>query len=212
MGKRITYTEGQKVGNLIFLREVNTTKRDRRAEFLCGCGKITETFINSVVSLHIRSCGCGRVDASRKTHRTHGKTKTVEHRTWSHIRQRCINPNDGAYKYYGARGIAICERWNSFENFLEDMGLRPAGSYSIERDDVDGPYSPENCRWATGVEQANNKTNNFFLNYNGEKLSITQWARRFGIKMLTLRFRIKKGWSIEKALTTPVRKMTYADI
>ena len=86
----------------------------------------------------------------------------VEYNTWSSMKQRCLNPNNPHYKYYGGRGIKICDRWlNSFENFFTDMGKRPKGKYSIDRIDNYGNYEPENCRWVKTELQALNKSNVF---------------------------------------------------
>jgi hypothetical protein len=106
------------------------------------------------------------------------------------------------YPDYGARGIQICERWdNSFEAFYADMGPRPGPEYSIDRRDVNGHYEPGNCRWATDTEQANNKRNNHYIEHNGERKTITQWAQEVGLHPSTIRQRLKLGWSTERAMT-----------
>lgn len=88
----------------------------------------------------------------------HGMSKTPEYRAWAHMKGRCLNEGDDRYKYYGARGITICQEWvNSFSQFYKDMGERPSSRHSIERDDVDGNYEPSNCRWATSAEQVKNR-------------------------------------------------------
>jgi len=123
------------------------------------------------------------------------------------MRARCSNPNDNSYKWYAEKGIKVCDRWlNSFEDFVDDMGEKPSIKHSIERIDNNGNYSPQNCRWATRVEQANNVSNNHILIYKGVSLNLNQWATQMGMGHTTLRARIRLGWNVEKALTTPVNK------
>jgi hypothetical protein len=123
------------------------------------------------------------------------------------MKERCCNPSNKHYKDYGARGIAICDRWQtSFEAFLEDMGPKPTGKYTIERVDNSKGYSPENCIWATDKTQARNTRNNRCFTLNGETQCLSAWAEDYGIEYPILWSRIKRGWPIEKALTTPVRK------
>lgn len=128
-----------------------------------------------------------------------------EYSTWENIRSRCSNPAVDSYKYYGAVGIKVCERWNSFENFFADMGKRPSRKFSIERIDSKKDYCPENCKWADGFEQSNNKSNNVRLEFNGESMNLFQWARKVGLPPKRLSARLKSGWSIERALTEPVK-------
>lgn len=114
--------------------------------------------------------------------------------------QRCNRPNFLDYKNYGGRGITVCERWRSFENFLKDMGERPLGT-SIHRINNDLGYSPDNCRWATFKEQQNKKRTCRYLTFNGDTKTITEWAEQFSINIGTLTYRIRKGWPLEMALT-----------
>ena len=101
--------------------------------------------------------------------------------TWYGMVARCQNPKAQSYRNYGGRGITVCERWHKFENFYADMGDRPSNKHSLDRIDNDGPYSPENCRWATWEEQANNRRNNVWIEFQGERLSAAQWSRRLGV-------------------------------
>jgi hypothetical protein len=120
------------------------------------------------------------------------------------IRQRCENPSDISYPDYGGRGIRVCQRWQTFEPFLADMGPRPGRGYSIERIDVDGNYTPENCIWATTQQQARNKRVSIWIEHNGERLHIKEWEQRTGISWSTLRHRyVDLSWSAERTLTTP---------
>lgn len=117
------------------------------------------------------------------------------------MRRRCNNPRDADYESYGGRGISVCERWkNDFWAFVEDMGERPGGC-SLDRVNNDGNYSPENCRWATPLEQSNNTRSAILVTYEGKTQSISAWAREKGLSIQTLAGRLRKGWSIEKAFT-----------
>ncbi len=117
---------------------------------------------------------------------------------------RCEDTHNAAYPRYGGRGIYVCERWrSSFENFLEDMGDAGEGM-SIDRIDNDGPYSPENCRWATRREQANNRRNNRLITYNNETHTLNEWARIIGIERGVIFARLKSGWTIEDSFTKPL--------
>lgn len=134
---------------------------------------------------------------------THGMTDTTTYNVWVNMRQRCANPNNPRFVDYGGRGIKVCERWRSFENFLADMGERPKGM-TLERRDNDGDYDPSNCRWATRVEQATNKRNNSYLTYQGETLCVADWARRLGVRAQFLRVRLARGWPVEEVLGRPL--------
>lgn len=113
-----------------------------------------------------------------------------------------MNPKSASYPNYGGRGIKVCERWMDFDNFLADMGERPEG-LEIDRKDNDGNYEPGNCRWATIKQQCNNTRYNHKITYNGKTLNLVEWASVLGMKKGTLGNRLKRGWSIERALTTP---------
>jgi len=132
------------------------------------------------------------------------KPRTPEYIIWCGMKTRCYNPNATNYEFYGGRGITICDRWkDSFVNFLADMGKKPFPEASIDRyPDPDGPYSPDNCRWASKKEQSQNSRKSRMLTYKGETLCLLDWAKRLGITHSTLRVRLDQ-WTIEKALTEP---------
>ncbi len=136
------------------------------------------------------------------TNLKHGKWQSSEYNTWHRMIQRTTNPNDTRYDRYGGRGITVCERWRSFENFYADMGDKPSVGMSIERINNDLGYFPENCKWATSKEQSNNTCRNHLITFEGRTQTITQWAREKGIKPVTLNSRFRNGWSVERALTT----------
>lgn len=124
-----------------------------------------------------------------------------EYSTWSAMHQRCRNPNNNSYKHYGNNGVCVCARWSKFSAFIEDMGEKPEGDYSIERIDSSLGYEPSNCIWATRKQQNNNTNRNRVIEYNGESKTVTQWAEQLGIKANTLEYRILRGWDIERAMT-----------
>lgn len=137
----------------------------------------------------------------------HGGWNTAEYRIWAIMKDRCGNPKSPQYQRYGGRGIYVCDRWKqSFGNFIEDMGPRPSSNHSIDRIDNDGPYSPDNCRWATRIEQQNNRSTTMRLTYNNETHTTTEWAKLVGISSDCIRSRINAGWPVERALAEPPRQ------
>jgi hypothetical protein len=133
---------------------------------------------------------------------THGSTNSPEYHAWGGMRQRCLNPKNRRWKDYGGRGITICARWASFENFLSDMGFKPKGT-SLDRVNNDGNYEPSNCRWATPKEQRTNTRTFTLIEYEGITQSIEGWAAETGIKPHTLACRLRRGWSVEDAFHWP---------
>ncbi len=154
------------------------------------------------------SCGCFRREVSSRRMTTHGASpvdgKTAEYNLWCTMRQRCNDPAARSYPRYGGRGIQVCVRWNDFAAFLADMGPRPSPNHQIERVDNDGPYAPDNCRWATAREQANNRRTNHTLTYTGRTQTIAEWARETGLSQSSIEQRLRVlRWPVEWALTTP---------
>ena len=128
--------------------------------------------------------------------------RTPTHNSWVQMRARCNSTTHHAYARYGGRGITVCERWEDFRNFLEDMGERPTGT-TLDRMDNDADYRPGNCRWATKKEQSNNTATNHLLHFDGKSLTIAQWSRELGVDHALIRKRLSHNWSTERALTTP---------
>lgn len=133
---------------------------------------------------------------------THGMSYSPIYRIWRAMLNRCENPNVVAYRDYGGRGIIVCERWRTFENFYADMGERPEGR-SLDRIDNDGPYSPANCRWASRSEQSRNRRDRRKITVLGETKTIAEWAETSGLRLGTIWARLDKGWSELAAVTTP---------
>ena len=156
----------------------------------CDCGAVKNILGGNLRSGRVVSCGCAHTDELSLRNRTHGQRDTTEYKTWCNIRSRCSNPRAVGYEYYGGRGVSVCERWNSFENFLADMGPKPSAHHSIDRIDVNGNYEPSNCRWATRREQMSNTTRNVFVVLaDGERVIQAEAARRAGIAVGTLKYR-----------------------
>lgn len=185
----IIYTKGEKIGNATFVSEFECGDRqNRKAVFSCTyCGAEFIAYINNIKKLHTLSCGC---KASRKTAAErgfkHGCTSdlgnTTEYNTWAAMKSRCYNKGKRDYKNYGGRGIIVCERWvNNFENFLKDMGTKPSKKHSIDRVDNNGNYEPSNCRWATSIQQGQNKRNVIKVRFAGTEHLLKSICQQLGI-------------------------------
>ena len=139
----------------------------------------------------------------------HGLSGTAEHRVWAQMRSRCSNKRHAAYKRYGGRGIVVDPLWDSFETFLADMGCRPSPEHTLDRIDNDGPYSPDNCRWAEMGVQNKNRSTSIVISFAGETLSLMEWSKKLGIAYDTLLARVKRGLPLERALLP--RKLHKSD-
>ncbi len=183
-------------------------------ECRCTCGTIVLRRPGSLRDGSAQTCGCGVLEALRKSVTTHGalreRQQPPEYKVWSNMLQRCTNPLSPRYADYGGRGITVCERWTSFENFFEDMGRRPSATHSIDRKDNDGPYSPENCQWADDVQQGKNRRSNVRLTAHGETMTIAEWARRTGLARQTIEKRIARGWSAEAVVDAAPSRVALA--
>lgn len=158
---------GERFGRLIVLSLSHIRKSRRQFVCECSCG-VTKTIDAYNLRYGIsKSCGCAIKEAVRKRNMVHGDSKSPEHIAWMGMNSRCNSPTNKKYNDYGGRGIAVCERWLSYENFLSDMGRRPASKHSLDRKDVNGNYTPENCRWATHYEQTMNKRRHVGAKFKG---------------------------------------------
>lgn len=177
----------------------------------CDCGNERVVNANSLLIGDSKSCGCLNSEIVSARFKTHGKTRTRLYRTWTGIKSRCYNKNENAYKYYGAKGIAMCDEWkNSFENFCVwavENGY--SDELTIDRIGLWGNYEPCNCRWANKITQANNKSNNCFLQYEGELKTIAQWSRQFNVDPKVVSKRLKRGWGVKDALEVALDKRHF---
>lgn len=175
----------------------------------CDCGKIVIRRADGLRNKgHVVSCGCYRDNYNKKSfeennpRKTHGKTRTRLYKIYAKMKERCYDPNYPQRELYGGRGIKICDEWlKDFINFYNwSMENGYADNLSIDRIDPNKDYEPSNCRWADTYQQANNKRNNIQLTYNGETLTLPQWARKLGLPYSTLADRLRKGKSVEEIL------------
>lgn len=200
----------RRFGYLVPLKAVGRTKHGN-VIWNCdctACGGNVEVPAGDLKSGHTTSCGCHRAVSIAKARTKHGDSKrsaptAAEFHIWCSIRQRCTNPANPAYQSYGGRGIHCCIRWRDYSTFLKDMGRRPSPQHSIDRIDNNKGYTPTNCRWATRIEQANNKRTSRVLTLGEDSLTLSEWARIAGLKRTTLRRRLEAGWDLHVALTTP---------
>lgn len=203
---------GKRFGKLLIIKYSGVNKNGKSMWLCrCDCGNKKIILGYRLRSGNTKSCGCLVL---KHNHSKIGKISKT-YMVWGSMIQRCANPKNKAYKNYGERGITVCKRWSNkkdgFENFLKDIGEIPKG-LSLDRIDnnklIDG-YSPANCKLSTRKEQARNRRNNRLLNYKGNEQCLSENAKRYNIGRTTLTYRLDHGYSIEEALTTPVRKRKH---
>ena len=199
------YLVGQKFGRLTVVASAGTRpKKDgdkiRYWKCVCECGNTVEVPTAALRYGNTRSCGCLHLETvtANGYSTKHGMSHTSTHQSWVSMRQRCKE----SIRYIDR--ITIDPRWDRFENFFADMGVRPEGM-TLDRIDHRGPYSAENCRWALDVEQIRNRKNTRWLTYDGRTQTLQQWAQEFDMKYNLLYDRLGRGWDITRALTTPTR-------
>ena len=207
INKRINLV-GKQFGTMKVLRDLPDKEVNgllyRQVEIICECGKKSEKIYTSL--RFSKSCGCLTHAINKQQATKHGMYKTRVYAIWANMKKRCYNIRLKTYKDYGARGITVCDEWrNGFESFLkwaESSGY--SDNLTIDRIDVNGNYTPENCRWVTKYEQCLNKRNTFVVTFNGETKSLAFFCKQLGLNYSFIHKRINKyKWTVEKALTTP---------
>jgi hypothetical protein len=173
----------------------------------CACGRLHEAVSHALTSGHTKSCGCWKDERNTSTPSIHGHASRAKgisptYRTWQCMITRCTNVSVKSYKDYGARGISVYAGWLVFENFLADMGEKPSGM-SIERMDNEKGYGPDNCKWATKIEQARNTRANKFISYKGKRMTQAEFAEVIGHNQSTVSYRLRSGWTPEQVANTP---------
>lgn len=174
-------------------------------ECRCKCSNITEVIHNNLIRGGTKSCGCLKDNRSKITHGHSIGKMSRTYAAWSAMKYRCLARSCNAFPNYGGRGIKICDRWMRFENFLKDMGECPP-HLTLERIDNDDNYRPGNCEWREMAEQNRNRRDSVKLTVGGNTLNASVWCRTLGMAKSTLHNRLRRGWTSEKALTTPVIK------
>lgn len=199
---RTAIREGDVFDRLTALHEC-VDVRPKKWICLCSCGNEALVFRSNLVSGHTTSCGCRLVDVVTR----HGHSKSKEYRAWIAMRTRCNLVDTPYFKDYGGRGIQVCERWDSFENFLVDMGARPSPRHSVERKDVNGNYDPWNCCWAIPKTQTRNRRCTVYVTVNGQTQSLAEAVERSGLNYRTVHYRIfSAGWTADNALSPATAK------
>lgn len=214
MGKVIDLT-GQVFGRLTVIdravsRKLSSGATAARWNCECICGNKTTVDSGNLRQGRTTSCGCYSAEIVKTCRVTHGASSngsvTREYTSWLEMIRRCEDKNRKNYSNYGGRGISVCSEWrNSFEKFLEHIGPRPPGDYSIDRyPDKNGNYEPGNVRWASRIEQNNNSRKNKNVTIDGSTATVAQWSRTNGLNVNTVNDRIRNGWDLELAVTKPV--------
>lgn len=199
MPNKVDIPVGSVFGKWVVLSEELPINKVRRFLCKCECGTTKIVWFSSLRNGASRSCGkTGCYDSSNRA--GHKMSGTYIYKVWENMRTRCTNPNNTHYNSYGGRGITYCDRWASFENFYRDMG-NPEEGMTLERIDVNKGYSPDNCTWATRLEQANNRRNNRFIEWQGKTQTAAQWERELGFGRNSLNSRFNLGWPLERAMT-----------
>lgn len=199
---------GKVYGRLTVIEDSGSRTKGRQVlwKCLCSCGKEVVVRTCSLKSGNTKSCGCLDAEVKAKRLTKHGKAEHPLYHVWRNMMDRCYNNKHQSYKDYGGRGISVCARWHNLELFIEDMQKGYTKGTQIDRINNNGNYEPANCRWTTSKENARNRRDNTYIEYEGETMAMAAWADRVGIPDYVLHNRLKCEWPIEKALLTPVRK------
>jgi len=198
---------GLKFGGLTAIRPLIEDGAKIKWVCSCECGGETVTCGTRLKTGHTKSCGCRISSVLKERNTTHGLRQTPEYRIWAGMNNRCHNPNENSYPRYGGRGITVCDEWrDDFMAFFSHIGPRPSVKHSIDRIDNDLGYKPGNVRWATREQQSRNRECIVEHEFNGVRATIPELAAIHGYPAQEIRKRLWRGWSIERALTQPMRK------
>ena len=192
---------GQKFGKVTAINPAGTNESGNTLWLCeCECGNKTIVVNSNLTRGNSKSCGCVGRDKIIKRNTIHNLCHTRIYNVWRNMKERSLNPNCKEYKYYGGRGIKICDKWFEFKNFYNDMQKTYQEHLTLDRTDVNGNYEPSNCRWVTQLRQANNKRNNIFVTVNGITSTLADTCREYNVNYNLVWKRLFRGWTIEQAL------------
>ena len=194
---------GQKYGRLTVIERIGSKTGKTYWHCVCDCGGTKNATAGDMRFGRTLSCGCLRKESLSKISKTHGMTKSRIYQCWSDMMTRCRNSKDKHYKWYGARGIMICEKWLSFDGFYEDMQDGYADDLTLDRIDVDGNYEKSNCKWSTVQEQCDNRRSNHYITYQGITDTLTNTCKRCNVSRSLVTDRLKTGWDVKSAIERP---------
>lgn len=195
---------GKRFGSVVAIRYIGMSLWECR----CDCGNVFPSNSTCLRRGNVTRCDACRLKRFAAINTTHGKSDTPEYRTWASMKKRCYGKSHSSYYRYGGRGIQVCDRWlHNFESFLSDMGIKPSPFHSIERKDSNGDYAPDNCVWATNSTQSSNRSTSRRVTFLGQTLTVTEWENKLGFQRNVLASRLRNGWPIESAFTTPSKRV-----
>lgn len=203
-GHNLNDLTGQRFGRwTVRCRDYSRGQKQRKAYWICDCdcGNTKSIRGTALVCGNSKSCGCFRIENGKNINLKHGDTGSRLYETWNNMKDRCFNTRHKFYHDYGGRGITVCNEWkNSYEEFKKwALANGYADNLTIDRVNVDGDYEPNNCRWTTMKVQSNNRRSNSFLEYDGKRLTYSQWEEALGLRKRILTGRVKRGMDIEEA-------------
>ena len=198
---------GQTFGRLIVIKQAKPVKHGQHAmwECLCNCGNASVVDGGNLKKGYTKSCGCLGAEKRKESVTTHGLSHTPEYKAWINIIKRCTDKGGIDFELYGGRGIKICDEWrHNFPEFFKHIGKRPSKKYTVERIDNNKGYKPGNVKWATSVEQANNKRSNRLITFEGITMTLAQWGKHSNINYWTLKTRLQRDWPFSRAISEPI--------
>lgn len=204
---------GQRFGRLVVIERIKNDEKGY-VQWLCqcDCGNKIKVFSNNLRKGNTKSCGCLRKDKAKEIFTKHKKCNSRLYVVWRDMKRRCTNPHSKDFINYGARGIKVCKDWENFKIF-EEWAIKNGydekaqkGKCTLDRINNNGNYQPNNCRWVTAKEQANNRKSNHYITINNKTHTIAQWAEIYQIKPYIITNRIRRNWNEIDAVITPLKK------